>query len=213
MIHVKRRRAPHGFKAAVRTPGLAWLAANPYQKGEELPPLWRKGLDDLRREYKAVCAYLGCFVQAASAIDTVDHFVAKRGLGRKDAYSWGNFRFSSARMNTRKGVRAVFDPFKVQDGDFELVFTSAAVVVRAAPHLGTIARKEVDRTIDRLGLNDDKCREERTTYWTDYCNGDISFDYLKRFCPFVALEATRQGRLLACDAAITTGHIRAWLDS
>lgn len=213
MIRVKRRRAPPGFQAAVRTPGQAWLAANPYRKGEELPPFWRNGLPDLRREYKAICAYLGCFVQSASAIDTVDHFVAKRGLGRKEAYSWGNFRFACARMNARKGVRAVIDPFTLQDGWFELVFLSIAVFVRAAPHLRQDQREAVDRAIDRLRLNDDKCVEERTTYWADYQNGDIAFDYLKRFCPFVALEAARQGRLLAKDSATTPAQIRAWLDS
>lgn len=213
MIHVKRRRVPKGFNVVVRAPGLAWLAKNPYKKGEELPPLWRDGLPELRREYKAICAYLGCHVQAASAVGTVDHFVPKRGVGRQHAYSWGNFRFASSRMNSRKGVRTVIDPFTVRDGDFELVFASAAVVVRAAPALLPPQRELVDDAIDRLSLNDDKCLEERTTYWADYRNGDISFDYLKRFCPIIALEAARQGVLLPKDKAVTTRQIRAWLDS
>lgn len=213
MIHVRKRRVPPGFNQLVRDRGLLWLGANPYQKGEKLPPYWRDGLAELRREYKAICAYLGLRVQPATGVGTADHFVAKSGLGRRHAYSWSNYRYACLRMNSRKGIRKVLDPFTVRDGVFELDFCTAAVIVKAS---GTLSRAEfakADRTITILGLDEQPAIRERTDYWNAYLLGELTLDYLKRHAPFVALEAARQGLLLPKDHHVTVADIRTWLDS
>jgi hypothetical protein len=61
-------------------------------------------------------------------------------------------------------------------------------------------RARVDRTIDRLKLNDRECRTARERYAADYWNGAIPYAYLGRRAPFIALELQRLGRLREGDA-------------
>ncbi len=54
-------------------------------------------------------------------------------------------------------------------------------------------------TIDRLRLNDKVCRDARAFYYDAYILGDVSFRYLRRVCPFVALEMERQDLVRPVD--------------
>ncbi len=67
--------------------------------------------------------------------------------------------------------------------------------VRPGNELRQSLRERVEATIFQLRLNDRTCRNLRETYACDYWAGDISFNYLSRRAPFIALELERQGRL------------------
>jgi hypothetical protein len=103
------------------------------------------------------------------------------------------------RMNSRKNdAIAVLDPFRVKTGWFELELVGFQVRPSAAvsPHI----RRRVDQTIAKLRLNDCDCRDARERYATEYWQGEISYGFLKRRAPFIAMELRRQGRLRVEDA-------------
>jgi hypothetical protein len=54
---------------------------------------------------------------------------------------------------------------------------------------------QIQRTIDRLGLNDATFRRDRTEDAELYWSRDVSLLVLKQESPFVAEELRRQGRL------------------
>jgi hypothetical protein len=91
----------------------------------------------------------------------------------------------------------VLDPFQIDTGWFELELVGFQLLPNATlrPHI----RDLVDRTIERLRLNNRECRTLREKYSTEYWEGQISHDFLNRHAPFIALELRRQGRLRAED--------------
>lgn len=58
--------------------------------------------------------------------------------------------------------------------------------------LGEPLRKRVQATIDDLGLDDKECRDARGIWYQPYLDGEISFSFLAKRCPFVAAEIVRQ---------------------
>lgn len=189
MIHVEPQPEPPDFDGLVRKPGLEALA----QGQSPLPPYWRHCLKDLHRVYRGICAYLCIWIPPGTGARSADHFVAKSSHPEL-AYEWSNYRLVTQLMNSRKGAfQEVLDPFEIPNGWFvlELLFLQ----VLPNPELGETIRAKVQTTIDRLRLNDTECLSARASYYDDYLSGDVSFRFLEKRCPFVAIELKRQGRV------------------
>lgn len=200
MIPVQAQPEPDFFEAEVRTKGLAYLKAKAYALDQPLPagaslePYWRGDcLTALHKAYGGVCAYLCIFVERCSGGMSVDHFIAKSarvGL----AYEWSNYRLACSIMNSRKRDYAdVLDPFELPSDWFHLELATGHVY--ANPELGEDSTRQVNQTIDRLGLNDPLCKEMRVRWFDEYRNVPLPQDYLRQKSPFVWAEAKRQGLL------------------
>ena len=206
MIFVVRQPEPASFHEGVRVKGLAHLKAKGFSIDKPLPPnakiepYWRACLTELHEEYGGVCAYLGVFFERVMGGGSVDHFVAKStnaGL----AYEWSNFRLSCSTMNSRKReFDDVLDPFSdvLVWSLFHLELVTG--MIYPSPDfpneiLNTFAMMPVEKTIKRLGLDDSECRAMRADWFNSYLNKQVSSDYLKRRCPIVWFEASRQGLL------------------
>ena len=137
---------------------------------------------------------LGTYIELVTGSRTVDHF-APKSKHPDLAYEWSNYRLVCGTMNARKNhFEDVLDPFEVENGWFQLEFSFFQVVSKS--DLESAERAEVQATIDRLRLNDNDCRQMRSRYYDDFIGGDISFDYLARCSPFVAMEMKRQRLVL-----------------
>nr|VFJ89872.1 MAG: hypothetical protein BECKH772A_GA0070896_100189 [Candidatus Kentron sp. H]VFJ90905.1 MAG: hypothetical protein BECKH772B_GA0070898_1001213 [Candidatus Kentron sp. H]VFJ97919.1 MAG: hypothetical protein BECKH772C_GA0070978_100179 [Candidatus Kentron sp. H] len=185
---------PEAFDARVRRPGQRYLAtvgknnAVPIFRGRN--KYWTEALDDLREAYKKICAYT-CFYLPPSP-GSVDHFRPK-SRHPELAYEWDNFRLALPIVNSHKGDSMdVLDPFQVEAGWFVLDFPSC--LVKAGPGLSQSTVDRVNRTIDRLKLNDDDSFvEQRREIMIAYSEGEMDLSFLERFYPFIAAEIDRQG--------------------
>jgi hypothetical protein len=193
MIHVVPQPEPHVFDAKVRRPGRRFLRKTPNPSSKEFAAhsYWRKVLDLLHESYKGICAYSCHWIPYDTGSDTVEHFLCKKNHPPR-AYEWSNYRLVCATLNGRKGdFDDVLDPFLVEDGEFVLGFPSLLVVPSAKLNPGKQTR--VQRTIDRLQLNDEgTCLKSRIKWISDYCGDHISFEHLRAHAPFIALELERQ---------------------
>jgi hypothetical protein len=110
-------------------------------------------LDDLKSEYKNVCAYSGLYILGGE--QTVDHYVPRAKTWKTDpmmAYKWSNFRLASWSMNYEKGESMeVVDPFKIDYGWFTIDFDN--MFIKSGPQLKPADKADVDATILRLKLN------------------------------------------------------------
>ena len=206
MIFVARKPEPASFNSLVRQKGLAHLRARgldfdkPLPKNEKIPPYWKACLDDLYKQYDGICSYLGIFIERVSGTPTVDHFIAKSQDARL-AYEWSNYRLACSRLNSRKrDFNDVLDPFS--DVLIWKLFHLELITGKIYPsrdfpnqYLNPFAMEPVKKTIERLGLDADDCRQERANWFNEYLEGHISSEYLRKKCPFVWSEADRQGLL------------------
>ena len=199
MIHVQAQIEPTDFDARVRQPGKRWLAQNAHRatiSGRDFPNIWRNCREELRTAFHGICAYTASFIarEYGPSIETVDHFIPKAKV-RDFAYEWSNFRFCNPRVNENKSdSESVMDPFFIQNGWFTIDFTTFNI--RPNHSLPELQRHRVQDTIDALKLNDDdRIVQARVERIKEYARGDISFDYLTRKYPFLAMELTRQGLL------------------
>lgn len=195
MIPVAPQPEPADFDERVRQPGLNWLHANgfdltqPLPAGTKLQPYWQKCLPDLYRLYGGICAYVSIHIPRTTGARSVEHFVAKSSTPSQ-AYEWTNFRLACSKMNSRKNAfEDVLDPFTLTPETFLLNLFDGAIRVNPAlpPELQTLAQT----TIERLGLDDEDCRDDRREYFDDYLNNRDEA-VLKRKAPFVWYEARRQ---------------------
>ncbi len=201
MIPVHPRPEPADFDRRVRQPGRAWLANRNLDSQQALPPktnlkpLWRYCLPQLHQAYQGICAYVCVFIEPVVGSGSVDHMRAKSS--RPDlAYEWSNFRLACSIMNSRKGkLEEVLDPFEIREGLFYVEVVTGRIY--PAPGLPASELVQVEKTIDRLRLDDPECRRIRADWFSEYVAGHISEDYLKRRNPLVWQEAKRQG-LLQC---------------
>lgn len=200
MIPVQRQPIPAGFDEKVRRPGERALQRKARMlrkrrdrlQSREFPTTWRKALGDLCRAYGSVCAYLGLYLHGATGNTTVDHFIAKTRNWRR-AYDWNNFRLCAGYVNSAKGDQALpLDPFTLETGLFALELDEFQVV----PGPKAIGRmlSKVERTIEVLKLNHDRCLRERREYADSYREGEVSWEWLQKRAPFVAQELARQGQ-------------------
>ena len=199
MIHVEPQPEPADFESKVRRRGLAYLRRKkipldrPLPAGTEFEPYWRECLDELHAEYRGICAYLAVFIERVIGGASVDHFVAKSK--RPDLiYEWSNYRLACSVMNSRKReYEDVLDPFEIENGWFRLEPASGRIYPN--PELGDPEKAAVQRTIDRLGLDDSGNREIRARRFYEYCTGGCDSNFLRRYSPFVYFEAVRNGLL------------------
>ncbi len=201
MIRVEPQPEPLDFDKQVRQPGIADLAQNPGRAG--LAPYWRRCLRQLWQAYGGICAYACLYIPPVVGGRTVEHFAAKSKRPEL-AYEWSNFRLVCSIMNSRKHhFDDVLDPFEVMNGWFVLELVTMEVAPRR--ELPRLLGDKVSETISRLGLNRTECCEARGQWLDEYRQGEITFAYLKKRCPFVALEMERQGLRVpdSCDHAWT----------
>jgi hypothetical protein len=162
------------------------------------PPYWRDVLDEMHEAYEGRCAYLAMYIEKATGNPSVDH-VVPRSRSWRQVYEWSNYRLTAALINSKKNaLELVLDPVAIGPGLFALDFLSMEVV--QGPAVSTSQRTEVQDTIDVLGLNLQDCIDQRSAYFLDYKNRDISLRWLKRRAPFIAQELRRQGKLNPGDA-------------
>lgn len=217
MIPVSLKPEPPDFDQKVRQPGLqalkelvgdATAAPRPGPRrekvadrledipSEKLPPEWRKCLDDLYGAYEGICAYTCFKIEKVTGNRTVEHFVPRKG-GAAHAYEWSNYRLACGRVNTIKGAAQstdVLDPFDVQEEWFELCLVD--FVPRARKGLSEDVRDRIERTIVRLGLDQQDIRDRHADDYNAHMGEDpIPFTYLRSRNPFLARELVRQGRV------------------
>ena len=194
MMPVQKFAEPHNFDTLVRQKGLAFLAISPQPTTEEYNKhaYWRVILPEFRVLYKNICNFCSTWIPHSTGQDSVDHFEDKSGNPQK-AYEWDNFRYVSARFNSRKSRRTIIDPFVLPKDTFILNFTNFFVEVNPSITDNGLKALALD-TIKFLGFNeDDILVEERSTYFFEYSKGAITLEYLKKCAPFVAYEIERQG--------------------
>jgi uncharacterized protein (TIGR02646 family) len=200
VIPVEPKDEPRpSFQDNVRSPGERWLATSgldldqPVPEGTTLPTYWRASLDDLHASYGGVCAYLCFFIERVGGGVSVDHFVAKSRKARL-VYEWSNYRLACMTMNARKrDYEDVLDPFSLAGGTFHLELVTGAISPN--PTLTVEEKARAQDTIDRLGLDEGRCREMRARHYRDCRQGAYTPDFLRRHSPFVWHEANRQGLL------------------
>ena len=206
MMRVAPAPEPAAFDSTVRQPGLRALerlagdhgGAKDAIPASRFPPYWRRSLEDLLAGYGRICSYLCLYIPRGTGARSVDHMIPK-STRWDQTYEWLNYRLACSLMNARKNdASSVLDPFDVEDEWFVLELV-AFQVLPADSLAGPIA-ESVERTIERLRLNDAECCEAREEYAEDYWRQEIALEYLVRHAPFVANELRRQSRLRAADA-------------
>jgi hypothetical protein len=165
---------------------------------DAFPPYWRDVLDEMRVAYEGRCAYLAMYIEPATGSASVDH-VVPRSRSWRLVYEWTNYRLAANLINSKKNdLELVLDPVAIGPGLFALDFLSMEVV--QGPAVTASQRKEVQGTIDVLGLNLQDCIDQRSEYYLDYKSEDILLRWLERRAPFIAQELRRQGKLNPGDA-------------
>jgi hypothetical protein len=209
VIRVEPQPEPSDFDEKVRKHGLRALAelrgqpapSRPGPKrrvkglveSKDLPEYWTRCLDDLHAAYDGICAYSCLYIPHVVGSKTTDHYSAKTAkilAAPEQAYEWSNYRLACSLMNSRKGIKTIIDPFEIQGGWFQLDLSTLSV--RPDPELPAELRLRVQHTIDELGLDDDECRKARAHWYHPYLEGEITFSFLEKQCPFLALEIVRQ---------------------
>jgi hypothetical protein len=189
VIHVDLQPEPPDFSSRVREPGQVVLSS---PEGE-LKPLWRHCATQLWAAYQGVCAYSSLHIPHGTGAPSVDHLLPK-SKRRELAYEWSNYRLACSRMNARKNAfEDVLDPFDVLDGWFALELSTLQVV--PGEGLPEPLRDQVQKTIDRLDLNDEEFLRARESYDSAWRDGDMKFRLLRKRCPFLAKELLRQGHV------------------
>jgi hypothetical protein len=193
MIPIPTYKEPTDFDKTVRQPGSVFLGSKNViresdWKGKEY---WQKSLPVLRNLSKKVCAYSATWIPHSTGSHSIDHFLCKNDHPQL-AYEWSNFRYVSARFNSRKGRKVIVDPQNMQFNWFIIDFSTFFILPNTTL-LDSKQLKLAEFTIDILKLNDDdELVEERIAYYSDFMSKKISFDYLQEHAPFIATEILRQ---------------------
>jgi len=196
MLPLIRVNEPANFDLTVRQPGKKFLSKipNPTERQWKGKEYWQKSLVDMRTHYHKICSYSACWIPHSTGSHSIDHFVAK-AITPAFAYEWNNFRYVSARFNSRKGVKKIVDPVGMQFHWFIMDFSTFFV----KPNIAELSDNELllaDNTITILKFNDDdELINERQSYYDDYKNNHIDIVYLRRVAPFIAYEMQRQNLL------------------
>ena len=194
MIPVQLQSEPEDFFERVTKDGKKFLLLNPQPTSQEWKgkEYWQRALPDMRQAYQRVCAYCCHWIPHSTGSHSIDHFVPKSQQPDL-AYDWANFRYVSSRFNSRKGTKAILDPFKILNESFIIDFSS--FLIHPNSDLSPDKQVEVRETIKCLKLNsDDDLVTERQTYFFEYQTGEISFEHLEKRAPFIAYEVLRQGK-------------------
>ena len=194
MIPVEPQPEPGSFETTVRRPGKAFLNEVPHPNTNqwEGKSFWRKALPDMKDAYGGICSYCAFWIPYSTGNGSIDHFIPRK-THPELAYEWSNFRFVSARFNSRKGTGTIVDPFTLSHEWFVLDFSTFFIWPNSM--LQDEQRKQITETIDRLKLNtDDDLVDERFQWYIDYLTGKISFEHVRKKAPFLAYEIERQNQ-------------------
>ena len=181
MIPVAKVRKPRGFDAKVKTPGDAWLAANPQAKRPKA--LWVPYTAELSDGFGGLCGYAAMHDPTGG---TVDHFLSFKHH-RDLAYDWGNYRFASAAMNASKqsADAAVLDPYQVGEGWFEIVLPS--LQMRVSDVVPAAMKAKAEHTLQRLKLRDgERVIRWRQSWYSLYRSGGLTLEGLRQVAPLLA---------------------------
>lgn len=195
MIPVKPQPQPLHFNDRVKIPGTKFLrrVPKPNTKQWEGKEYWQRVLPDMRQAYNSICAYSAHWIPHSTGNHSVDHFRPK-SQDPNLAYQWSNFRYVATRFNSRKGTRAILDPFTLLPHWFIIDFKS--LLVKPNPNLSAEQKEAVRHTIKNLKLNKDEALvDERWSWFKDFLENQISWAHLKKRAPFIASELERQGLL------------------
>jgi len=193
VIGVASVRKPATFDAKARTPGNAWLKANP----NALRPrdFWSPYLSDLAAGFDNLCGYAAMY----DPVGTVDHYLSFRA--RPDlAYEWSNYRFASHTLNASKknADASVLDPHVVRDGWFEILLPS--LQLQATDRIPKKWRDIADYTLERLKLRDgEKIIRWRRGWYKMYLDGELTLDGLNRVAPLIAAAVEKQHALATAN--------------
>lgn len=207
MLRIEPGTEPTSFDASVRQPGLHWIGQQAWNihsvapDNTQFPDYWRQCADDLRTLFSGQCCYCGCYMRKSEVIP-VEHYFPKQFFPWL-AYEWENYRYCSARINSRKGLKLVLDPFDIPAGVclFHLDFVTGDISVNPTiqatmPALWDIAHYTLSK--DGLDLNDGLFRAERMEIWDDYLRSSRQLPeqrQLKKNNTFIWSEAIRQDLL------------------
>jgi 5-methylcytosine-specific restriction endonuclease McrA len=192
MIPVQAQPESIHFSKQVRIPGQQFLSKIPKPTSQQWRgrEYWQRVLPDMRKAYDSICAYSAFWIPHSTGNHSIDHFIPKSKQPSL-AYEWHNYRYVSARFNSRKGTHTIVDPFKLLQGWFRLDFKS--FLIKPNSEVSANQKEKLWETIKHLKLNDDEDLViERQTWYLNYLNKEISFGHLKKKAPFIALEAERQ---------------------
>ena len=189
MIRCEEIPEPEDFDHRARQPGRTWLAAYP---GATRPKdLWSPFKPHLADGFKNLCAYSAMY----EPVGCVDHFLSWKN--RPDlSYEWSNYRFCSPWINSSKRDvdDRILDPFKVEDGWFEIILPSLQLVVSESipPEL----KEKAEYTLSRLHLRDDeRVLRQRREWYRMYQEGELDLEGLRKKAPLIAQAVlkTREG--------------------
>lgn len=92
-------------------------------------------------------------------------------------------------MNSRKREYSdVLDPFYLAPDLFRLQLSTGHIYPN--PRLAAQPMRLVEETIERLGLDDQQCRDLRVSWYQDYLEHQLPSDYLKRNHPLCGSKQT-----------------------
>ncbi len=181
MIPVAKVKKPKSFDKDVKTPGDAWLEANP--KAVRPKALWGTFTSDLSDGFANRCGYAAMLDPTGG---TVDHYLSFK-RHRHLAYEWSNYRFASGTLNSSKSNAddAVLDPYEIGAGWFEVLLPSLQLVVTHAVPPGHRAKAEF--TLARLKLRDgERVLRWRKSWYDMYIDGKLTLAGLRDVAPLVA---------------------------
>ena len=186
MIRFEPVSEPAEFHERARVPGTAWLERNPYDKRPR--DYWTPFKGALAHGFRSLCAYSAMY----EPVGTVDHFVSCHEDQSK-AYEWGNYRYCAGWINSSKGntpAAELLDPFKIEDGWFEIHLHSLQLrVTNAVPHH---FRKRAEHVLNRLHLRDDeRVIRQRSAWFNLYQSGALTLEGLGRLAPLIAAAIAR----------------------
>ena len=190
MIHFDTVPKPQDFEKLVEQPGAKWLEENRAGRPKEL---WSAFKPELADGFNNLCAYTAMY----EPVGTVDHFVSCNE-DRNRAYDWSNYRYSAAWVNSSKSnlnSGQILDPFRVENGWFEVLLPSLQLVV-----CDDIPPEYWDRAefiLTRLHLgHDERVIRQRREWYRMYQDGELSLVGLKRKAPLIAaaIEKARGDR-------------------
>ncbi len=192
MIPIAVKPEPPHFMQRVREPGERFLCrtTDPTKKWKN-HDYWRHVLDDLYHAYDHTCAYSSHWIPPDTGARTVEHLKPKH-LYPQEAYHWENYRLVCNTLNGRKGDNEdVLDPFAIQPGWFTINFLMLEVI--PGDGLSTSITAQIQKTINKLGLNDEgTCLQARMNWLRDYIQVPFPFAYLQKRAPFLAYELEHQ---------------------
>lgn len=178
---------PTGFEEDCRTPGNAWLSANPHAKTSKYPNHWAQYEDELATAFQQRCGWWAMWI----AEGEVEHFLSKKHHSDQ-TYEWSNYRFVTGSVNSskRNHDNKVLDPFEIQSGWFEInLWTMHLKLTDGVPdHLSDKALF----TIEKLHLQDGrKVIRCRKAWYRSFKQNRLTLEGLEEKAPLVAQAVKR----------------------